>query len=67
MHYPMVDGVADPAASFGCGFQLNGDKLTFGEQAVFGKRVYDAADWLPFRASAMAQLKVAETPVILTK
>ena len=67
LHYPMVDGVADPAASFGCGFQLNGDKLTFGEQAVFGKRVYDAADWMPFRASAMAQLKVAETPVILTK
>ena len=67
LHYPMVDGIADPAASFGCGFQLEGNKLTFGEQAVFGKRVYDAQDWLPFRASAMAQLKVANTPVILTK
>lgn len=67
LHYPMVDGIANPAASFGCGFQLDGTKFTFGEQAVFGKRVYDAADWMPFRASAMAQLRVAETPVILTK
>lgn len=67
LHYPMVDGIADPAASFGCGFQLDGSKLTFGEQVVFGKRRYEAADWLPFRASAMNQLKVAETPVILTK
>ena len=67
LHYPMVDGVANPAASFGCGFQLDGTKLTFGEQAVFGKRVYNAEDWMPFRASAMAQMKVAETPVILTK
>ena len=67
LHYPMVDGVADPAASFGCGFQLDGNKLTFGEQAVFGKRVYKAEDWQSFRASALAQLKVSETPVILTK
>ncbi len=67
LHYPMVDGVADPAASFGCGFQLEGAKLTFGEQAVFSKRRYEAKDWIPFRASAMAQLKVSETPVILTK
>ena len=66
-HYPMVDGVADHAASFGCGFQMEGNKLTFGEQVVLGKRLYDAADWGPFRASAMAQLKVARTPVILTK
>ena len=66
-HYPMVDGVADPAASFGCGFQMNGNKLSFGEQAIFSKRIYEAADWMPFRASAMAQKKVAETPVILTK
>ena len=67
LHYPMVDGVADPAASFGCGFQMEGNKFSFGEQVVFGKRVYEAKDWMPFRASAMAQLKVAETPVILTK
>ena len=67
LHYPMIDGIADPAASFGCGFQMEGNKLTFGEQAVFGKRVYEAKDWMPFRASAMNQLKVAQTPVILTK
>ncbi len=67
LHYPMVDGIANPAASFGCGFQMDGNKLTFGEQAVFGKRVYDAEDWPAFRASALAQKKVSETPVILTK
>lgn len=66
-HYPQVDGIADPAASFGCGFQMEGNKLSFGEQAVFGKRIYEASDWPAFRASAMAQIKVSETPVILTK
>lgn len=66
-HYPMVDGIANPAASFGCGFQMEGNKLTFGESLMFGKRLYEASDWPAFRASAMAQKKVAETPVILTK
>ena len=63
----MVDGIADPAASFGCGFQMEGKRLTFGEQAVFSKRVYEAEDWPAFRAAASAQKMVAETPVILTK
>lgn len=67
LHYPMVDGVANPAASFGCGFQMDNNKLSFGEQAVFGKRVYDAEDWPAFRASAMGQKTVSQTPVILTK
>lgn len=66
-HYPMVDGLADPVASFGCGFQMEGTKLSFGEQVVFGKRRYEAEDWPAFRAAAMSQKKVAETPVILTK
>ena len=67
LHYPMVDGIANPAASFGCGFQMEGNKLNFGEQIVFGKRLYDAEDWPAFRASAKAQVMVSETPVILTK
>ena len=66
-HYPMVDGIANPAASFGCGFQMDGNKLSFGESLMFGKRLYEASDWPAFRASTMAQMKVAETPVILTK
>lgn len=66
-HYPMVDGIANPAASFGCGFQMEGNKLSFGESLMFGKRLYEASDWPAFRASAMSQIKVAETPVILTK
>ena len=66
-HYPMVDGIANPAASFGFGFQMEGNKLSFGEQAVFGKRVYEASDWPAFRASVKAQMQVSQTPVILTK
>ena len=67
LHYPMIDGVADPVASFGCGIQLDGATLTFGEQAVFSKRRYEAADWPVFRAVAAAQKQMASTPVILTK
>jgi len=67
LHYPMIDGIADKAAAFGCGFQLEGDTLKFGEEAVFSKRIYDAKDWPAFRAAAMAQKKVSETHVILTK
>ena len=66
-HYPLIDGIANPAASFGCGFQMEGNKLSFGEQAVFSKRIYEASDWPAFRASAKAQLQVSQTPVILTK
>ena len=66
-HYPMMDGIADPAASFGLGFQMEGNTLTFGEQAVFGKRIYEASDWPVFRACAQSQIKVSQTPVILTK
>ncbi len=66
-HYPMVDGIANPAASFGCGFQMEDNKLHFGEQAVFGKRVYEASDWPAFNASVQAQMQVSKTPVILTK
>ena len=67
LHYPMTEGLADPVASFGCGFQMEGNKLTFGESVYFSKRRYEAEDWPAFRAAAKSQLKVAETPVILTK
>ena len=46
---------------------MKDNKLSFGEQVVFGKRLYEATDWPAFRASARAQVKVSETPVILTK
>lgn len=67
LHYPMVDGVANPAASFGCGIQLDGNQLTFGETAYFGKRVYEAADWPAFRATIRNQKTMSKTPIILTK
>ncbi|MCR4660109.1 MAG: DUF3857 domain-containing protein [Bacteroidales bacterium] len=67
LHYPHIEGVADPAASFGCGFWLEGNKLTFAESLMFAKRVYDVADWPTFRASVAGQQFMASTPVILTK
>lgn len=67
LHYPMVDGIADPAASFGCGIQMDGKTLTFGEQVVLSKRRYEASDWTPFRAVVAAQKALSSTPIILTK
>ncbi|MBQ2511546.1 MAG: DUF3857 and transglutaminase domain-containing protein [Bacteroidales bacterium] len=67
LHYPMVDGIAHPAASFGCGIQMEGNKVSFGEQAVFGKRLYDAEDWPVFRAVSLNQRTMSVTPLVLTK
>ena len=46
---------------------MNGNILTFGEQAIFSKRLYEAEDWPVFRAAASAQKQVSKTPIILTK
>ena len=67
LHFPYVGGVANPAASFGCQYWMDGNKLTFAESSLFGKRVYDADDWYCFRQAVANQKKLAETPVILTK
>lgn len=67
LHFPFVNGVANPAASFGCQYWMEGNKLTFAESALLGKRVYDAADWVFFRQTVANQNKLAQTPVILTK
>ena len=62
-----IDGVVSPAVNYGCGFRLDGKTLTFGESAMFNKRVYDAADWPAFRQAVANQKKVAATPVVLKK
>ncbi|MBP5189288.1 MAG: DUF3857 and transglutaminase domain-containing protein [Bacteroidales bacterium] len=62
-----IDGVVSPAANYGCGFKLDGKTLTFGESAMFNKRVYDAADWPAFRQAVRNQKVVAATPVVLHK
>ena len=62
-----IDGVVSPAANYGCGFKLEGKTLTFGESAMFNKRVYDAADWPAFRQAVRNQKVVAATPVVLHK
>jgi hypothetical protein len=67
LHFPFVNGVADPAASFGCQYWMEGNKLTFAESALFGKRVYNASDWPSFRQTVANQQLLATTPVILTK
>ena len=67
LHFPFVDGVANPAASFGCQYWMDGNVLTFAESSLLGKRVYNAADWTYFRQVVAKQKLLANTPVILTK
>ncbi len=62
-----IEGVVSPAVNYGCGFQLDGKTLTFGESAMYNKRLYDAADWPAFRQAVRNQKVVAATPVILKK
>lgn len=67
LHFPFVSGVADPAASFGCQYWMEGNTLTFAESALLGKRVYNPADWTVFRQVVAKQQLLATTPIILTK
>ena len=67
LHFPFINGVANPAASFGCQYWMDGNKLTFAESTLFGKRVYEADDWQCFRQTVANQKRLAETPVIRTK
>ena len=67
LHFPMVEGVANPAASFGCRYWMEGDTLSFDETVILGKRVYDAQDWPMFRQTVMNQRMLADTPVVLTR
>ena len=67
LHFPHIEGVADPAASFGCQYWIEGNRLTFAESLMFAKRVYEASEWPTFRASVIGQRTLATTPVILTK
>ena len=67
LHFPFVSGVANPAASFGCQYWLEGNKLTFAETVMLGKRIYEPSDWAPFRQTVANQKLLATTPVILTK
>ena len=62
-----IDGVVSPAVNYGCGFSLDGKTLTFGESAMFNKRIYEADEWPAFRQAVANQNKVASTPVILHK
>ena len=67
LHFPQIFGVADPAASFGCQYWIDGNKLIFAESLVFGKRIYEAKDWPMFRECVKNQNILASTPVVLTK
>lgn len=53
------------AVSFDGGYTLNGNTLTYNVKAVYGKRLYEAADWPEFRQAVEAQNRFAEQPVIL--
>ena len=62
-----ISGVVSPAVNYGCGFDLKGKTLTFGESAMFNKRIYDATEWPAFRQAVRNQKLVAATPVVLKK
>jgi len=53
------------SASYKGGYNLKGNTLEFTSTAVFGKRVYEAADWADFRASVESQNKFSEKAVII--
>lgn len=67
LHFPMVEGVAHPTASFGCRYWMEENKVFFDETVILGKRVYDASDWPMFRQTVNSQRMLATTPVILSK
>ena len=62
-----IEGVVSPAVNFGCGFELEGNTLTFGESAMYNKRVYEASEWPAYRQAVVGQQTLANTPVILRK
>jgi hypothetical protein len=53
------------AASFTGGYALQGNQLAFSAKAVYGKRIYEAADWPEFRSAVEGQNRFAEQGVIL--
>lgn len=65
----VIQSVVHPAVNFGCGYQLSedGKRLSFGETAMFNKRVYQASDWPAFRQAVKNQKTLATTPVVLSK
>ena len=65
--FPQVEGVATPAASFGCRYWVDGKSMRFDETAIFGKREYEASDWPAFRQVVSNQRLLASTPVVLVK
>ena len=62
-----IQGVVSTSVNYGCGFNLDGRTLVFGESALFDKRVYQADEWPAFRQAVVNQKVVAATPVILHK
>lgn len=62
-----IQGVVSTSVNYGCGFNLDGKTLIFGESAMFDKRVYQADEWPAFRQTVANQKIVAATPVILHK
>lgn len=64
-----VRGVVSEAANFGCRYEFEdeGRMLSFGENIMLNKRVYQPKDWPAFRQTVKYQKTLESTPVILTK
>lgn len=53
------------AASFSGGYNLENNLLTYEAKAVYGKRIYEPADWPEFRNAVEAQNRFATQAIIL--
>lgn len=64
-----VKGVVSPAANFGCQYEFEdgGKTLSFGENIMLNKRIYQPEDWPAFRLAVKYQKALESTPVILSK
>ena len=67
LHFQPVFGVADPSASFGCQYWMEGNRLYFSETVMMGKRVYEPRDWMFVRQCIKFQNLLANNPVVLTR
>ena len=66
-YQPNPDEVNGSAASWSKSISLEGNTMKISQTAKFNKRIYQPEDWPSYRATVLAQKKVALEPIILKK
>ena len=62
---PKDEKVKSSSVTFQGGYDIEGNTIVFEQKASFGKRVYDADEWTPFRKAVDAQKKFAAENIII--